>query len=107
MAPSDGTLFRITIQKGLRMTLFLSTHQAPGLSEQEIAGYAPEVNKNVHATFKNLYANSDSGQIFTLYEADTADALRQEFERVGFPYDEIHEIDANVDAAAVAAMANQ
>ncbi|WP_285032743.1 nickel-binding protein [Mycolicibacterium sp. lyk4-40-TYG-92] len=89
------------------MSLFLSTHQAPGLSEEEIAGYAPEVAKNVHATFKHLYANTDSGAIFTLYEAETADALRQEFERVGFPYDEIHEIDAAVDGAAVAAMANQ
>ena len=89
------------------MPLFLSTHQAPGLSEEEIASYAPEVAKNVHATFKHLYANSGTGSIFTLYEAASADEVREEFERVGFPVDEIHEIDAAVDADAVRAMANQ
>jgi hypothetical protein len=89
------------------MALFLSTHQSPGLSQEEIGAYAPEVAKNVHATFRNLFANTDSGAIFTLYEADSADAVREEFERVGFPYDEIHEIDAAVDAAAVSAMVNQ
>jgi hypothetical protein len=89
------------------MALFLSTHQAPGLSEQEIGSYAPDVAKNVHATFKNLFANTTSGAIFTLYEASSADDVREEFERVGFPYDAIHEIDAAVDAAAVAAMASQ
>ncbi|HMF61684.1 MAG TPA: nickel-binding protein [Vicinamibacterales bacterium] len=89
------------------MPLFLSTHQAPGLSSEEIASYAPEVAKSVHATFKNLYANSMSGAIFTLYEASSADDVREEFERVGFPVDEIHEIDAAVDADAVRAMAGQ
>ena len=89
------------------MTLFLSTHQAPGLSEQEIGSYAPEVARNVHATFKNLFANTTTGAIFTLYEAASADDVRDEFERVGFPYDAIHEIDAAVDAAAVAAMATR
>jgi hypothetical protein len=89
------------------MALFLSTHQAPGLSEQEIASYAPEVAKNVHATFKNLFANTGSGAIFTLYEATNADEVRDEFERVGFPYDAIHEIDAAIDAAAVSALAGQ
>ena len=89
------------------MALFMSTHQAPGLSQDEIGAYAPEVAKNVHATFRNLFANTDSGAIFTLYEADSADDVRAEFERIGWPYDEVHEIDAAVDAAAVSAMANQ
>ena len=62
----------------------------------------------MHATFKNLYANTDSGQIFTLYEADTSRRRSgKNSNGSGFPYDEIHEIDASVDAAAVAAMANQ
>ncbi|MBU3067785.1 DUF4242 domain-containing protein [Nocardia sp. NEAU-G5] len=81
------------------MSLFLSTHQSPGLSEEEVAAYGPEVAKGVHATFRHLFANSDSGYIVTVYEADSEDAVRQEFERVGFPVDEITEIDIEFDAA--------
>jgi len=80
------------------MSLFLSIHQAPGISEEEITGYGPEVAKGVHATFRRLFANGDSGYIVTLYEADSEDAVRNEFERVGFPVDTITEIDIDFDA---------
>jgi hypothetical protein len=81
------------------VALFLSLHQAPGLSPEEIAGYAPEVLKGVHATFRQLYANTDSGFIVTLYEADGTGAVEQEFERVGFPFDSITEVDYSSSAA--------
>ena len=45
------------------MALFLSLHQAPGLSPEEIAGYGPDVAKGVHATFRQLYVNTDRGFI--------------------------------------------
>ncbi|MFE3798971.1 DUF4242 domain-containing protein [Nocardia tengchongensis] len=81
------------------MSLFLSIHQAPGISEEEVAAYGPEVAKGVHATFRHLFANSDSGYIATVYEADSEDAVRAEFERVGFPVDTVTEIDVEFDAA--------
>ena len=68
------------------MPLFLSLHQAPGLSPEEVAGYGPEVAKGVHATFRQLYVNTDSGFIVSLYEADSAAAVEQGVERVGFPF---------------------
>jgi hypothetical protein len=80
------------------MALFLSLHQAPGLSPQEIAGYGPDVAKGIHATFRQLYVNTDSGFIVSVYEADSADAVEQEFERVGFPFDSINEIDFTLSA---------
>lgn len=86
------------------MALFLSLHQAPGLSQEEVAGYAPDVAKGVHATFRQMYANLDSGYIVTLYEADSAAAVEQEFERVGFPFDSINEIDFTLSAAQLAEM---
>ena len=83
------------------MALFLSLHQAPGLSPDEIAGYAPDVAKNVYATFRQLYVNTGTGFIASVYEADSAAAVEQEFERVGFPWDEIHEVHVDLDAAAL------
>ena len=81
------------------MALFLSLHQAPGLSPEEIAGYGPEVAKGVHATFRQLYVNTDTGFIVSVYEADSAEAVEEEFERVGFPFDTINEIDYTLSAA--------
>lgn len=86
------------------MALFLSLHQAPGLSPDEVAGYGPDVAKGVHATFRQMYANLDTGFIVTLYEAESAAAVEQEFERVGFPFDSINEVDYTLSAAELGEM---
>lgn len=86
------------------MALFLSLHQAPGLSPEEVAGYGPEVAKGVHATFRQLYVNTETGFIVSLYEADSAAAVEQEFERVGFPFDSINEVDYTLSAAELGEM---
>jgi hypothetical protein len=86
------------------MPLFLSLHQAPGLSPEEIAGYAPDVAKNVHATFRQLYVNTGTGFIASLYEGDSAAAVEQEFERVGFPFDSINELDYTLSAAELSGL---
>ena len=86
------------------MALFLSLHQAPGLSPEEVAGYGPEVAKGVHATFRQMYANLDTGYIVTVYEADSAAAVEREFERVGFPFDSINEVDFTLSAAELGQM---
>ncbi|MDI2131279.1 nickel-binding protein [Yinghuangia seranimata] len=86
------------------MALFVSLHQAPGLSPEEIAGYGPEVARNVHATFRQLYVNTDTGFITSVYEADSAADVEKEFERVGFPFDSINEVDFTQSADELTAM---
>ena len=86
------------------MALFLSLHQAPGLSPEEIAGYGPEVAKGIHATFRHLYVNTESGFIVSVYEAESAKAVEQEFERVGFPFDSINEIDFSLSDSQLGEM---
>jgi hypothetical protein len=86
------------------MALFVGLHQAPGLSPEEIAGYGPEVAAGVHATFKQLLVNTTDGFIVTLYEAAHRDDVEREFERVGFPFDSITEIDFMLDAEGLARM---
>jgi len=51
-----------------------------------------------------MYANLDTGYIVTVYEADSAAAVEQEFERVGFPFDSINEVDFTLSAAELAEM---
>jgi len=88
------------------MSLFLGLHQAPGLSPEEIAGYGPEVAQGVHATFKQLLVNTTEGFIVTLYEATDRDDVEKEFERVGFPFDSITEIDFTLDAEGLTQLVN-
>ncbi|KIG17503.1 hypothetical protein DB30_03204 [Enhygromyxa salina] len=38
------------------------------------------------------HVNLAAGFIFTIYEADTEAKLIEQFEELGLPYDEIHEI---------------
>jgi hypothetical protein len=86
------------------MATFLTLHQAPGLSADEIAGYGPDVAQGLHARFRNLYVNFGSGFVVTVYEAESRDAVEREFERIGFPFDDIHEIDYTLDADQLATM---
>lgn len=48
-----------------------------------------------------MYADMFSGFIVTVYEADDQAALEREFERLGFPWDEIHEVQISGDAATL------
>lgn len=84
------------------MPLYLSLHQAPGLSPEEVADTAPVVAEQVHATFRQLYVNTETGFIVSLYEAGSPQAVEQEFERIGFPFDSINEIDFTQNAAELA-----
>jgi hypothetical protein len=42
-----------------------------------------------------------SGFIVTVYEAEDQAALESEFERLGFPWDEVHAVQVHMDHAAL------
>ena len=85
------------------MPMFVTTHLAPGLSAAEIAENSPAVAESVHAQFRHLFVNMFTGQLFTVYEAQDAAALEREFERLGFPYDQVTEVQFALDAEGLAA----
>jgi hypothetical protein len=74
------------------MPLFVTLHKAPGLSKEEFDANAPDVLAGKYASFRHAYANVFEGFIVSVYEAEDAAALQREFERVGFPFEEIHEM---------------
>ena len=83
--------------------LFLSTHLAPGLTREEMDQNASEVAQCKYAQFVHLYVNMREGFIATVYEATDQKQLEREFERLGFVWDEMHEIHASLDFDALKA----
>jgi hypothetical protein len=79
------------------MTLYFSTHQAPALEPEEVAGYVPEIKKNTYAEFQQCFIDLEKGYIVTIYEAESEEALREEFGRIGWPVDSVNEISFSVD----------
>lgn len=86
------------------MPTFLTTHLSPGLSADEIANTAPDVAESKHATFQNLYVDMYNGFLASVYHAESREDVQREFERLGFPFEEIHEIQFALDAAGLRAM---
>ena len=86
------------------MTRFVTIHRAPGLSREELQGNAAPVLEGVHATFEQMWVDMFNGFIVTVYQADSQAALESEFERLGFPWDEVHEVQVHLDHAALEQM---
>ena len=74
------------------MPRYLAIHHAPGVSQEDFQRNIPEVLKGKHATFVQTYVNLAKGTIVNIYDADNEAALAREFERIGFPFDEIKEL---------------
>lgn len=83
------------------MTQFVTIHRAPGLSRDELQGNAGPVLEGVHATFQQMWVDMFSGFIVTVYEAEDQASLEREFERLGFPWDEVHAVQVHMDHAAL------
>ena len=74
------------------MAQYITVHRAPGLLQEEWAENAVHVYAAELAKFKHAYVNLGSGFIVTIYEAESEEALIEQFERMGLPHDEVHEI---------------
>lgn len=80
------------------MPRFLAIHHAPGVSQEDFQRNIPEVLRGKYATFVHTYVNLAQGTIVNIYDADSAEALGREFERIGFPFDEIQEVQFSASA---------
>ena len=86
------------------MTTYVSVHQAPALAPEEVASYVPEIKQSTYAQFQQCFINLEQGYIVTVYEGDSEDAVRQEFDRIGWPVDTVTEVHFSVDAAGLDAI---
>jgi hypothetical protein len=89
------------------MPRFLVIHHSPGVTAEDFQKSVPAILQNKHAHFVHAYANMVSGTIVNLYDGDSADAVGRELERIGFPYDEIQEVQFSASEADLKKMAGQ
>jgi hypothetical protein len=71
---------------------FIVILHAPGVTPEQFGSSAPEIVRGEHATFVHCYANLVDGTIVNIYEAENADQVELEMERLGWPFDEIAKI---------------
>ncbi|MCB5181030.1 SCO4226 family nickel-binding protein [Streptomyces antimicrobicus] len=82
------------------MTQFMDVHTgmkgitADQLSEAHRADLAIEAEEGVH--FKSAWADPDSGVVYCLSEAPSAEAVQRIHERAGHPATEIHPVPLTV-----------
>ena len=74
------------------MPQYMTIHRAPGMLQEQWVENAVGVHAGQHARFVQAYVNLASGFIFTVYDAENRDKLEEQFEELGLPFDEIHEI---------------
>jgi len=86
------------------MPRYLAIHHAPGVSQEDFQRNIPEVLKGKFATFVHTYVNLSNGTIVNIYDADNKEAVAREFERIGFPFDEIQEVQFGASADELKAM---
>lgn len=86
------------------MPKFLVIHHAPGVTPEQFQENVPDILANRHATFLHCQANMATGTIVNLYEADEAAAVEREMEAIGFPFDEIAEVQFDASAEDLRSM---
>ena len=74
------------------MPRYLVIHHAPGVTAEDFQRSVPAVLEGKFASFVQCYANMVDGVIVNLYDGDDAAAVGRELERIGFPFDEIKEL---------------
>ena len=89
------------------MPQYMTIHRAPGFLAEQWVESSPAVLAGKLATFKQAYVNLAAGFIFTVYEADSQEKLIEQFEELGFPFDEIHEIQFSQSMDEMVAMLKQ
>jgi hypothetical protein len=86
------------------MPRYLVVHHSPGVTAEDFQKSVPAVLEGKHATFVQCYANLVNGTIINLYDGESEGAVGRELERIGFPFDEIQEVQFAASAADLHAM---
>jgi len=81
------------------MARYLVIHHAPGVTREDFQRSVPAVLQGKYARYVQGYANLVDGVIVNIYDGESEDAVARELERIGFPFDEIKEIQFSASQA--------
>jgi hypothetical protein len=87
------------------MPRYLVIHHSPGVTAEDFQRSVPAVLEGKHATFVHCYANLVDGVIVNIYDGESEAAVGRELERIGFPFDEVKEIQFSASNADLRKMA--
>lgn len=71
---------------------YMSLHRAPGLLPENWDDNSSDVYAAKAVRFVQAYVNLAVGFILTVWDAPSKDALIEQFEEWGFPFEEIHDV---------------
>lgn len=74
------------------MQKFMSVHRAPGLLPENWDDNSVGVYHSKSVRIVQAYVNLSVGFIFSVWECASKDALVDQLEEWGMPYEEIHEV---------------
>jgi hypothetical protein len=89
------------------MQKYMSLHRAPGLLPENWDDNSMGVFAAKKIRFVQSYVNLGVGFIFSIWEAPSTDALIEQFEEWGMPYEEIHEVQFSQSLAEMEARLKQ
>ena len=88
------------------MPRYMVVHHSPGVTPEDFQRSIPEVLRGTHATFVQSYANLVDGLIVNIYDGRSGEHVGRELERIGFPFDEIKEVQFAATAEDLKRMSN-
>ena len=74
------------------MPRYLVIHHSPGVTSEDFQKSVPAVLEGKHATLVQNYTNLTDGVIINIYDGESDKHVARELERIGFPFDEIKEV---------------
>lgn len=89
------------------MSMFVGIHKAPGLQREEFAENAADVLASPYAKLLEVRSNVQEGFILTFWESKSTENVIAEFERAGFPHQEVHELNLILGREQFEEMASQ
>ncbi len=87
------------------MPRYLVIHHSPGVTSEDFQKSVPAVLEGKHATLVQNYTNLTDGVIINIYDGESEKHVARELERIGFPFDEIKEVQFSASHADLQRMA--
>ena len=88
------------------MKRYMVVHHSPGVTAEDFQRSVPAVLQGKHATFIQSFANLVDGLIVNIYEGENEEQVGRELERIGFPFDEVKEVQFAATADDLRRMSN-
>ena len=79
------------------MARYIGLHTIPGFTREMLAGATPELEKLQTPAFLRAYTSFSEGKVVCEWESSDKDSVAKAYADLGFPYDEIVQVEAICD----------